>query len=205
MAETAALLGPLPIEKHEDAHSHHRPFIRGSQFTMVAGLAALTFGAAYYSSGVLQSWSSEAALSDAPEAIKVSVTNKYNAKTGKHPGKLYKFLEYGTVVEPMRPTKLQAEYHNEDSERSIKTATWHVVQRTNLLGGVQVEHHEVENDVTIMFKHLGEYHVALKAVDDTGLVINVSVGGYVCADWYWRFSCMWRCPLTDSSTARGDP
>lgn len=177
MTETAALLGASPTEDRKDAQDHHRPSARGSQFTVVAGLAALTFGAAYYSSGVLQSWSSEAALSDASEAIKVSVTNKYSAKTGKHPGKLYKFLEYGTVVEPMRPTKLQAQYHNEDTERSIKTATWHVVQRTNLQGGVQVEHHEVENDVTIMFKHLGEYHVALKAVDDTGLITNVSMRG----------------------------
>jgi len=110
--------------------------------------------------------------------MKVAVSNKYSEATGKHPGQGYgnRFFEYGALVEPHRPTKLRALFHDERLAEtdSIKSAKWHITQLNNIQeSGAQVEQHAVEDDeVTVTFKHPGSYHVKLEARSEMGLEVQ---------------------------------
>ena len=110
--------------------------------------------------------------------MKVAVSNKYSEATGKHPGRGYgnRFFEYGALVEPNRPTKLQALFHDDHLSKtdSIKSAKWHITQLSNIQEcGAQVEQHAVEDDeVYVTFKHPGSYHVKLEAHSEMGLRVE---------------------------------
>jgi len=143
---------------------------------MAGAVVAATYG---IRSGSVTMNPTDSLMSEqATPVMKVAVSNKYSQATGKHPGKGYgnRFFEYGALVEPNRPTKLQALFHDDRLSKtdSIKSARWHITQLSNIQeSGAQVERHAVEDDeVTVIFKHPGSYHVKLEAHSEMGLRVQ---------------------------------
>lgn len=133
--------------------------------TMFAGIATLYV----HSEGV----DSVIDFTEEPTVLSFTHENYYTKLQGKHPGKGYPWLKYGTLVEPHRDTTLLSKLSKKDRSVSHGEVSWLFEQRTNIQNkSPQRETHSGEN-VVVVFKNLGDYHLTLNVQSTEGEVLQV--------------------------------